>query len=137
MGMIDRFLGAGGDGHCCRACRDRVWPRYSPRTSPGGWSWTKRLMPAPWSRWAGVRDCPRRLVRQLYQRVEPAASAGADDGSAGFSSTPWSSLWVFLCGCRLSLVPEPLWWLLGAIVSFYFGAREAHYFRNRDGIRPG
>ena len=31
----------------------------------------------------------------------------------------------------LNLVPEPLWWLLGAIVSFYFGAREAHYFRNR------
>ena len=31
----------------------------------------------------------------------------------------------------LQLVPEPLWWLLGAIVSFYFGAREAHYFRNR------
>ncbi len=24
----------------------------------------------------------------------------------------------------LSLVPEPLWWLLGAIVSFYFGARH-------------
>jgi hypothetical protein len=23
----------------------------------------------------------------------------------------------------LALVPEPLWWLLGAIVSFYFGAR--------------
>ncbi|MCQ0971848.1 holin family protein [Paracoccus sp. TK19116] len=31
----------------------------------------------------------------------------------------------------LALVPEPLWWLLGAIVSFYFGAREAHYFRGR------
>lgn len=29
----------------------------------------------------------------------------------------------------LALVPEPLWWLLGAIVSFYFGARELHYFR--------
>ncbi len=24
----------------------------------------------------------------------------------------------------ISLVPEPLWWLLGAIVSFYFGARQ-------------
>ncbi|TCP43923.1 holin family protein [Rhodovulum marinum] len=24
----------------------------------------------------------------------------------------------------LALVPEPMWWLLGAIVSFYFGARE-------------
>ncbi|MRX51271.1 hypothetical protein GI374_12605 [Paracoccus sp. S-4012] len=31
----------------------------------------------------------------------------------------------------LALVPEPLWWLMGAIVSFYFGAREAHYFRHR------
>jgi hypothetical protein len=29
----------------------------------------------------------------------------------------------------LAYVPQPLWWLLGAIVSFYFGAREAHYFR--------
>lgn len=31
----------------------------------------------------------------------------------------------------LALVPEPLWWLLGAIVSFYFGARELHYRRMR------
>ena len=31
----------------------------------------------------------------------------------------------------LELVPDPLWWLLGAIVSFYFGARELHYFRDR------
>lgn len=29
----------------------------------------------------------------------------------------------------LSDVPEPLWWLLGAVVSFYFGARELHYRR--------
>jgi hypothetical protein len=29
----------------------------------------------------------------------------------------------------LAYVPQPMWWLLGAIVSFYFGAREAHYFR--------
>ena len=34
----------------------------------------------------------------------------------------------------LELVPDPLWWLLGAIVSFYFGARELHHFRDR---RPG
>ena len=31
----------------------------------------------------------------------------------------------------LALVPEPLWWLLGAIVAFYFGARETHYRRVR------
>lgn len=31
----------------------------------------------------------------------------------------------------LNAVPEPLWWLLGAVVAFYFGARETHCFRNR------
>lgn len=29
----------------------------------------------------------------------------------------------------LAYVPEPLWWLLGAVVSFYFGAREMSYHR--------
>lgn len=36
----------------------------------------------------------------------------------------------------LNAVPEPLWWLLGAIVAFYFGARETHYFRNRTVVSP-
>jgi hypothetical protein len=38
----------------------------------------------------------------------------------------------------LALVPEPLWWLLGAVVSFYFGARELHYLREngRAGVEP-
>ena len=37
----------------------------------------------------------------------------------------------------LNAVPEPLWWLLGAIVAFYFGARETWYFRNRPVAAPG
>jgi hypothetical protein len=36
----------------------------------------------------------------------------------------------------LNAVPEPLWWLLGAVVAFYFGARETHYFRNRPVVMP-
>lgn len=36
----------------------------------------------------------------------------------------------------LNAVPEPLWWLLGAIVAFYFGARETWYFRNRAVVSP-
>jgi len=31
----------------------------------------------------------------------------------------------------LAAIPEPLWWLLGAIVAFYFGARETHYRRGQ------
>lgn len=34
----------------------------------------------------------------------------------------------------LALIPDQLWWLLGAIVSFYFGARELHHFRGRTGV---
>lgn len=30
----------------------------------------------------------------------------------------------------IALVPEPLWWLLGVIVSFYFGAR--HQVKSQD-----
>ena len=36
----------------------------------------------------------------------------------------------------LNAAPEPLWWLLGAVVAFYFGARETHYFRNRPVSTP-
>uniref|UniRef100_A4WQZ0 Methionine synthase I n=1 Tax=Cereibacter sphaeroides (strain ATCC 17025 / ATH 2.4.3) TaxID=349102 RepID=A4WQZ0_CERS5 len=37
----------------------------------------------------------------------------------------------------LALVPDPLWWLLAAIVGFYFGSREAHYFRTRHPSAAG
>lgn len=36
----------------------------------------------------------------------------------------------------LAFVPDPLWWLLGAIVGFYFGARELHYVRGRASVAP-
>ncbi|MGY6536171.1 MAG: holin family protein [Pararhodobacter sp.] len=37
----------------------------------------------------------------------------------------------------LHAVPEPMWWLLGAVVAFYFGAREAHHLRaHRPSLPP-
>lgn len=36
----------------------------------------------------------------------------------------------------LATVPEPLWWLLGAVVAFYFGAREAHHLRGHRPVGP-
>lgn len=41
-------------------------------------------------------------------------------------------LWAIWFAARMqgiALVPEPLWWLLGVIVSFYFGAR--HQIKNQ------
>ncbi len=31
----------------------------------------------------------------------------------------------------LNQVPEPLWWVMGGLVSFYFGAREMRFVRGR------
>jgi hypothetical protein len=36
----------------------------------------------------------------------------------------------------LAEVPEPMWWLLGAVVAFYFGAREAHHLREHRALAP-
>jgi len=30
----------------------------------------------------------------------------------------------------LQAIPEALWWLMGGVVTFYFGGRETHYLRN-------
>lgn len=35
----------------------------------------------------------------------------------------------------LGYIPDPLWWLLGAVVSFYFGARELHYVRRGKRVK--
>ena len=41
-----------------------------------------------------------------------------------FVSAMISPLWFAERMQGIALVPEPLWWLLGVIVSFYFGARH-------------
>jgi len=66
----------------------------------------------------GVFD---RIVDGLNRLPRPALALG--------------TIWLFVIAMRnpdsfaegmagLALVPEPLWWLMGAIVSFYFGARH-------------
>jgi hypothetical protein len=41
-----------------------------------------------------------------------------------FVSAMVAPLWFAQRMQGIALVPEPLWWLLGVIVSFYFGARH-------------
>lgn len=47
-----------------------------------------------------------------------------------FVSAMVNPIWFASRMQGLALVPEPLWWLLGAIVSFYFGAR--HQFKGQE-----
>ncbi len=68
-------------------------------------------------------DGLNRLPRPMLALSTIALFAYAMKDPAGFSERMQG----------LAYVPEPLWWLLGAVVSFYFGARELNYFR---GYRP-
>ncbi|QDP66979.1 MAG: hypothetical protein Unbinned3138contig1000_21 [Prokaryotic dsDNA virus sp.] len=36
----------------------------------------------------------------------------------------------------LAAMPEPMWWLLGAVVGFYFGAREIQKSRDMRAVQP-
>ncbi|WP_134725857.1 holin family protein [Paracoccus luteus] len=132
MGMIDRFLNMAPTVTAVSNAATGVAEVFTPNSTrrmeldeeafavamsqlqaefgrvPGGWF--DELM-------NGLNRLPRPLLTLgtiglfVYSMVEPV----------GFSQRMQG----------LALVPEPLWWLMGAIVSFYFGAREAHYFRGR------
>jgi len=35
----------------------------------------------------------------------------------------------------ITVIPEPMWWLIGVVVAFYFGARETHHARMGTAIQ--
>ncbi|MBV0890410.1 holin family protein [Paracoccus sp. Z118] len=132
MGMIDRFLGAGATITAVGNAAGQISEVFTPNATrrmeldeeayaramaehgqefiSAGGTWFDGLV-------NGMNRLPRPMLTLgtmglfVYAMVEPASFALRMEG--------------------LALVPEPLWWLMGAIVSFYFGAREAHYFRGR------
>jgi len=66
----------------------------------------------------GVFD---RVIDGLNRIPRPAMAIGT---LALFLSAMTNPVWFSERMQGIALVPEPLWWLLGAIVSFYFGARH-------------
>ena len=91
-------------------------------------------------------------LRQLGEEYQHPALSGFDRVINGLNRLPrpflaFGTLGLFVYAMvdpvgfaarmvGLNAVPEPLWWLLGAIVAFYFGARETHYFRSRPVMAP-
>jgi len=62
-----------------------------------------------------------RMIDGLNRVPRPALAFGT---LALFVSAMADPDWFAARMAGMALVPEPLWWLLGAIVSFYFGARH-------------
>lgn len=61
-----------------------------------------------------------RLVDGLNRLPRPTLAFGT---IGLFVAAMWSPSWFAARMQGVALIPEPLWWLMGAVVSFYFGAR--------------
>ncbi len=68
-----------------------------------------------------------RLVDGLNRLPRPMLALGT---LGLFVSAMTNPVWFAQRMQGIALVPEPLWWLMGAIVSFYFGAR--HQAKSHD-----
>ena len=62
-----------------------------------------------------------RFIDGLNRLPRPALALGT---LGLFISAMVDPLWFAARMQGIALVPEPLWWLLGVVVSFYFGARH-------------
>lgn len=71
-----------------------------------------------------------RIVNGINRLPRPFLAIGTL-GLFVYAMVPPESFAIRMQG--LAYVPEPLWWLLGAVVSFYFGARELHHTRQKRG----
>lgn len=134
MGMIDRFIGLGQGVTALGSAATGMAEVFTQNAT--------RKMELEEEAYA-------RAITQLGQEFQVARAGFFDSFVNGLNRLPrpmlalgTMGLFVYAMvepagfGLRmegLQLVPEPLWWLLGAIVGFYFGAREAYYFRHRVG----
>ena len=75
----------------------------------------------------GSRGWFDRLIDAVNRIPRPALALGT---LGLFVAAMIDPVWFAARMQGLALVPEPLWWLLGAVVSFYFGAR--HQAKSHD-----
>lgn len=135
MGLMDRFLGAGGAVTSVANAATGVAEVFRENS-------TRRM--------ELDEEAYARAIAQLSGEFAAAPRGWFDGLMNGLNRLPRPVMTLGTVGLfvyamiepegfglrmeNLNLVPEPLWWLLGAVISFYFGAREAHYFRTRPVI---
>ena len=123
MGLIDTFLGTlfGGGRNVVKETAEvfRVNAEKSAERQASAQMAALQQLAAEFSR-------PRRsvfdtIVDALNRIPRPAMALGT---LGLFVAAMVDPIWFASRMQGVALVPEPLWWLLGAIVSFYFGARH-------------
>lgn len=129
MGLIDRILGVlfGGGGNVVKETAEVFRENAEGRALREA-----RLSEAALLQFAAEFAGQRpglfdRVIDGLNRLPRPALALG----TVGlFIAAMVDPVWFASRMQGIALVPEPLWWLLGAIVSFYFGAR--HQAKTQD-----
>jgi hypothetical protein len=123
MGLIQGILGTVfGSGH--NVVRDTV--EVFRENAEAGAGRDANLRQAAMGQFAAEFSQPRagwfdRMMDGVNRVPRPALALGT---LALFAAAMTDPVWFSSRMQGLALVPEPLWWLLGAVVSFYFGARH-------------
>ena len=82
-------------------------PQYQPTTPKGSLGYNHLI------------DAVNRLPRPLMALLTLALFI-----VAGLNPT-----WFEARMQALAHIPQPMWWIVGAVITFFFGARETHYLR--------
>lgn len=123
MGLIEKLLGAiFGSGRNVIAETAEVFRVNAENEAERG----QAMQTAALTQFAGefkvVRRCGfDRFMDGLNRVPRPAMALGT---LGLFVAAMVDPIWFAARMTGIALVPEPLWWLLAAIVSFYFGARH-------------
>ncbi len=132
MGVIDRFIGIGSAvtsvSNAAGSLAEVFTPNATRRQELEGQAYAQAMEEHQAEflyQGEGLFD---RFVNGLNRLPRPVLTLGTL-GLFGYAMVDPPGFSMRMDG--LALVPEPLWWLFGAVISFYFGAREAHHFRRQ------
>lgn len=123
MGLIERVIGMvfGGDRNVVRETvevfRENAEAGAARSATVQGQAMAQHAAEFSVARQGGFD----RFMDGLNRLPRPALALGT---LGLFVSAMVAPLWFSERMQGIALVPEPLWWLLGVIVSFYFGARH-------------
>lgn len=122
MGVIDRVMGAVFGGSSAIRETVEVFRENAEKGAERDAAAHASALEQFATEFARVRRSPfDRFMDGLNRLPRPALALGT---LGLFVTAMVDPVWFAARMTGISLVPEPLWWLLGAIVSFYFGARH-------------